>query len=79
MKYCVVKGTIIIIDGSENPTEIMLRNAQNAGFTADEVEILTEEEYLQRVEEEPKPLQPPTAEERIDAIEQAILALMEVL
>jgi hypothetical protein len=79
LKYCVIKNTAKVIDGSENPIEIMLQNAQNAGFSEDEVEILTEEEYLQRVEAEPKPPQPPTVEERIDATEQAILTLMEVL
>lgn len=48
MKYCVIKDTIKVIDGSENPIEIMLQNAQNAGFTEIEVEILTEEEYQAR-------------------------------
>ncbi len=64
MKYCVIKNTTTIIDGSENPLEIMLQNAQNAGFTENEVEILTEEEYQARVESEPKPVQEPTLEEK---------------
>lgn len=48
MKYCVIKNTTTVIDGSENTDEIMVQNAQNAGFTAGEVEILTEEEYQAR-------------------------------
>ena len=46
MRYCVVKDTAIVIDGSENPTEIMEQNALNAGIA--DFEILTEEEYLAR-------------------------------
>jgi len=69
MKYCVIKNTTKVIDGSENPLEIMLQNAINAGFTENEVEILTEEEYQARKELEPKPLQEPTLEERLSALE----------
>jgi hypothetical protein len=57
----------------------MVQNAQNAGFTETEVEILTEEEYEARKALEPEPLQSPTDKERIEATEAAILALMEVL
>ena len=53
MRYCVIKNTIIIIDGSKNPIEIILQNAENAGFTESEVEILTEEEYQIRLEGQP--------------------------
>lgn len=70
MKYCVIKDTTKVIDGSENPIEIMLQNAQNAGFADIEVEILTEEEYQQRLENEPKPPQPLTEIELL-RIEQA--------
>lgn len=77
MKYCVIKNTTKVIDGSENPLEIMLQNAQNAGIT--DFEILTEEEYEARKALEPEPLQSPTDKERIEATEAAILALMEVL
>ncbi|WIV10551.1 hypothetical protein [Proteiniborus sp. MB09-C3] len=58
MKYCVIKDTTRIIDGSENPIETMLLNAINAGFEESEVEILTEEEYLARKELEPIESQP---------------------
>lgn len=64
MKYCVVKDTIKVIDGSENPIELMLQNARNAGFTENEVEIITEEEYLARKQLEPQLLQEPTLEEK---------------
>lgn len=63
MKYGVIKDTTKIIDGSENPLEIMLENAQNAGFAENEVEILSEEEYQTRLELEPKPPQEPTTED----------------
>ena len=72
MKYCVVKNTTKVIDGSENPLEIMLQNALNTGFSALEVEILTEEEYLARVNLEPIPEQPLTDKERIVQLEQII-------
>lgn len=70
MKYCVIKDTTKVIDGSENPTEIMLQNAQNAGFTENEVEILAEEEYEARKELEPKPTELPSLEDRLQALEQ---------
>lgn len=76
MKYCVIKDTTKIIDGSENPIEIMLKNAQNAGFTESEVEILTEEEYQTRVELEPKPMAEPTETERLAVLESAVLDII---
>ena len=76
MKYCVVKDTTKVIDGSGNSAETMLQNAQNAGFTENQIEILTEEEYLTRVENEPKPLPLPTAEERLEALEMVLLELL---
>lgn len=72
MKYCVIKNTIKVIDGSENPIEIMLQNAQNSGFTENEIEILTEEEYRARKELEPIPPKEPTTEERLELAESAI-------
>jgi len=63
MKYCVIKDTSIIIDGSENTEEVMRENALNAGFS--EFEILTEEEYkVRKVNEEIEP-QSPTLEETL--------------
>ena len=76
MRYCVIKNTTKVIDGSENPVEIMLQNAQYAGFAETEVEILTEEEYLARKELEPKPPQLPTDKERIEALESALLEVV---
>lgn len=55
MRYCVVKNTTTIIDGSKNSQEVMLQNAENAGFAENEVEILTEEEYKARKALEPIP------------------------
>ncbi len=51
MKYCVIKDTTTVIDGSDNPAETMAKNAQNAGIT--NFEILTEEEYQLRKRNEP--------------------------
>lgn len=76
MKYCVIKNTTKVIDGSENPIEIMLQNAENAGFTEAEVEILTEEEYEARKALEPTPPQEPTAEERLTALEEVMLMIL---
>lgn len=76
MKYCVIKNTTTIIDGSENPLEIMLQNAQNSGFVENEVEILTEEEYQARVELEPKPITEPTTEERLQMAEETLMYLL---
>jgi hypothetical protein len=49
MKYCVVKNTIRCIDGSENHYDLMLQNAISAGFTEDEIEVLTEEHWQARL------------------------------
>ena len=76
MKYCVIKNTTKVIDGSENPVETMLQNAINAGLAENEVEILTEEEYQQRLENEPKLQQSPSLEERLQSAEDTILFLL---
>jgi hypothetical protein len=78
INYCVIKDTTTIIDGSGNSTEVMLRNAQKVGLTEAEVEILTAEEYQQRLASIPQPTQPPTDKERIESLEAAMLALLEV-
>lgn len=72
MKYCVIKNTTKVIDGSNNFLEIMLQNAINAGYLETEIEILTEEEYQSRKANEPIPPHPLSAEERISMAEQAI-------
>lgn len=69
MKYCVIKNTTTIIDGSDNADAVMIQNALNAGFVETEVEILTEEEYGARKALEPVPGQPSTTEERITELE----------
>jgi len=79
LRYCVIKNTVTVVDGSDNPDDVMLQNADNINFTPDQVEILSEVEYLQRVDNIPKPPKSPTAEERIVALEEATLAMMEVL
>lgn len=70
MKYCVIKGTAKPINSSNTLSdEILIENALSAGISENEVEIITEEEYLSRVDAEPKPPTPPTLEERIQALE----------
>lgn len=78
MKYCVIKNTATVIDGSDNADTVMIQNAANVGFTADEIEILAEEEYQQRLASIPQSPKPPTQAERIEALEAAMLALLEV-
>jgi hypothetical protein len=75
MKYCIIKNTTTVIDGSENTQEVMLQNAESAGVTAEEVEILTEQEFEARKALEPTPPHEPTAEERIQSLEDAMIFL----
>lgn len=70
LNYCVIRDTVKVIDGSTNPKETMVLNAKNAGFKENEVEILTKEEYQARLELEPKPIQKPTTNERLQALEE---------
>ena len=76
MQYCVVKNTTTVIDGSDNPSEIMLQNALNAGFAESEVEILTEEEYEERKALEPQPTPAPSWEERLLIAEETINVIL---
>lgn len=66
LKYCVIKNTTKVIDGSNNTADIMLQNAQNTGFIESEVEILTEAEYQARKELEPMQPKEPTKEELLE-------------
>lgn len=76
MNFCVIKNTTKVIDGSNNQVDIMLQNALNAGFLENDVEILTETEFETRKELEPKPTQPPSDMERIEALEGTLLMLL---
>lgn len=78
MKYCVIKNTTTVIDGSDNPKEIMVQNALSAGFTELQVEILTETDYLARKALEPTQTPQPTDAERLASAEKAIAILMGV-
>lgn len=75
MKYCVVKNTLIVIDGSENLEEVMYENALSAGFTEDKVEILTEEEYQLRVSERSEQIIL-SIEERLEALETLMMGVI---
>lgn len=48
MKYCVVKDTIVVIDGSNNTDKVMMQNSVGSGYSPLEVEILTSDQYRQR-------------------------------
>ena len=66
MRYCVKKDSTILVDGSENSKEIMLENALNCGFTKDEVEIITEDEFQKRLEKV-QVVKVPTEQEKLNA------------
>ena len=74
MKYCVIKDTATVVDGSENPAEVMALNAENAGITS--FEILAEEEFEARKTQELTPTLEPTTEERLEALEMAMLDMI---
>lgn len=79
VKYCVVKDTVIDIAQSED-VDKLIENALSTrldgrSLTEDDFEILTEEEYQARVDAEPKPPEPPTEQERLQALEDAMLYL----
>jgi len=59
----------------------LLQNALNAGFAEVDIEEkeVTQEEFQIILDAQPKPLRPPTIEERLASTEEAILTLMEVL
>jgi len=75
MKYCVIKNTTTIIDGSKNPIEVMYKNATSAGFSESEVEILTAEEYGARKALEPTEPKSPTIEEQLAEKDKQIIEL----
>ena len=75
MNYCVIKDTIRVIN-SNNLVEIMMNDAVKSGFSENEVEILTEEEYQARKALEPVSPQPPSTEERLKTAEDTILFLL---
>jgi hypothetical protein len=80
MKYCVLKNTIKVVDGSDNDQVIMIQNAANSGFTESEVEILTEEQYHVRLSAIPVLPQPKTETElKIEDIERDSLTDREIL
>ena len=53
MRYCVIKNTDTIIDGSDNSDEVMAKNALSSGCNNDGYEILSEEEFKVREAEFP--------------------------
>ena len=70
VRYCVVKGTTIVIDGSLNPEGVLIQNALNAGYDKEQVEILTQEQYDERKALVPIP-KPPLSEIEKLRLEQA--------
>ncbi|SDO76834.1 hypothetical protein [Clostridium gasigenes] len=76
MKYCVVKNTTTIVDGSENSEKVMYENAENAGYDNKKVEILTQEEYETRLIKIKIPISSPSIEERIVALENLLMKVL---
>ncbi|WP_068986187.1 hypothetical protein [Lysinibacillus xylanilyticus] len=76
MRYCVVKDTTKVIDGSLNVDNVMLKNAINAGFTFEQIEILTQMQFDERLKLEPPPVTVPSEKERIVEIEKVINDLL---
>ena len=72
MRYCVIKNTTTTLDGSSNTNDVMLQNALNCGYSAEQVEILTQEQYDERKALEPQPIKEPSDKERITELEQII-------
>ena len=79
MEYCVIKNTVIVIDGSQNNKETMIQNASNCGFEEVEVEILSEKDYQTRLELEFKPIELPTIEDRVTNTEIDVVTLEETI
>lgn len=75
-KYCVVKDTTTVIDGSLNSDEVMLQNANHAGFTTEQVEILTQEQYDERKALEPVPEPIPT---QVDLLQQQLATQQAII
>ena len=80
MKYCVIKDTIRTITQGEDEESLKNQALGNMlddkYFTLEDVEILTEEEYQERVELKPKPTVLPSVEERMSAIEEVMMMLI---
>lgn len=73
MIYCVIKGTTTIIDDIKTNNDVTkIQNAINCGYTADQVEILTQSEFDERKALEPVPIKEPSDKERIAELEQII-------
>lgn len=80
MLVSLIDGKLIEMQ-SDGDQETLLQNAIAAGFDPNEVEIreVDENEYLMILESQPLPITPPSIEERIEAAEQALLAMMEAM
>lgn len=70
MKYCVRIGTANEIESSNHLSdETLIKNAINAGFAVEQVEILTQAEFDERKALEPEPIKEPSEKERIEQLE----------
>lgn len=80
MKYCVIKSTTRVItkghDANSLHHQALNTKLDDIFLTANDFEILTEEEYQERLDSEPKPIPIPTSEERIKELEEMVLFLM---
>lgn len=82
MRVCIEKSTGRLIESQSHAREgTLLQNALNTGYNEADIEEkeVTQEEFQIILDAQPKPLRPPTIEERLASTEEAILTLMEVL
>lgn len=78
MRYCIIKNTVDVLD-SHQDDKTMLQSAKSSGFEEHDVEIITEEEYLERLELEPKPIPELPIEERTAITEDALNNIIMML
>lgn len=71
MLYCVIRDTTVIADKGDTD-EVMSQNIINAGFIAEQVEILTQEQFGARKALESTQATLMTNKERIEELEQMV-------
>lgn len=79
MKICIEKVSGKLIEMQSDATEgTLTRNAVNAGYNEADIEEkeVTAEEFQAILNAQPKPLQPPSIEERVAAVEEALLMII---
>lgn len=79
MRICIEKSTGRLVESQSHAREgTLIINAVSAGYNEFDIEEkeATESEFQAILDAQPKPLQPPTTEERLSAIEEALLMII---